>query len=305
MRNFLLVIFIALATGCATTKRNISISERDIGLDKASFFKKYSGGITLQRVATGIDTGIEVYTNVAIPGYERIFVIFENVNKFNKCPFSSSGECRYSYAKLNKKPIYTTDWAGTGRVAGFFSESDLNTDDSLISKALSLKIKEYDTEKALTIKNFMHDFNSSYEVAYGKWIVNGQNSDDANLTGEKTRETSLTWSTTQKEEARETLHAWAATYNNHTPKKSFNQPVNKVLAYKARQEKKVEQLNKNKPQQSLLDKLIGAAIDVYKFKKKSEVTEKNLRKIRRAARAGERAAIRKANLQKRLQKTLY
>ena len=304
MRNFLLVFFIALATGCVSTK-NIPISERDIGLDKASFFKKYSGGITLQRVATGIDTGIEVYTNVAIPGHERIFVIFESVNEFNKCPFSSSGECRYSYAKLNKKPFYTTDWAGTGRVAGFFGESDLNTEDSLISKALSLKIKEYDTEKALIIKKFMHDFNSSYEVAYEKWIVNGQNSDDKNLTGEKTRETSLTWNAAQKEETGETPYSWATTYNNHTPKKSPNQPINKTLANKAKQEKKAEQLNKNTSQQGLLAKLVDAAIDVYKFKKKSEVTEKNLRKIQRAARIGAKSAIRKANLKKQAQKTLY
>ena len=308
MRLFLLLAVIILTTSCAQTGQVLvsgkdmwlsdvsgkdmwlsDVSEKDMGLSKASFFQKYSGA-TLQRILVIEEAGIEVYTNVSIPVGNRIFILFEDVNEFNKCPFSSSGKCRYSYAKLNDKPIYTSDWAGTGNVSGFFSESDLNAGSSPVSKVLFDKLKVYDTKKLAVIRSIMLGYGLSYNAAYTKWIANGQSLDDSNLTGVKARSLSYTPGYSIDFEAPSkppVLNAYKSQKNNQK---------NQHTAQKSHQ---------SNPQESLASKLIGAAIDIYKLKEESKINKKNLREAQKAARIGAKSAIKKAKLMKQAQKPMY
>jgi hypothetical protein len=310
MRVFLLMVAITLTASCAQIKHtSISekdiwlsgVSEKDIGLSKSLFFKKYSSGVTLQRVLVEKKAGIEVYTNVSTTGGNRIFIIFEDVDEFNKCPFSSSGKCRYSYAELNEKPIYTTDWAGTGKMAGFFSESDLSTGSSLISRVLFDKIKVYDEKKIAMIRGNMRSYGLSYNAAYSKWIANGQSLDDINLTGVKTNEISHNSGYLID---LETLNKLSSQVANVTPK--YNPKDEHVTPkYNQKYEHVTQKSYESNPKESLAGKLISAVIDIYKLKEETKINNKNLREVQKAARIGTKSAIKKANLMKQAQKPMY
>ena len=299
MRVFLLMVAIILTASCTQRKHtSISekdiwlsgVSEKDIGLSKSLFFKKYSSGVTLQRVLVEKKAGIEVYTNVSTTGGNRIFIIFEDVDEFNKCPFSSSGKCRYSYAELNEKPIYTTDWAGTGKMADFFSESDLSAGSSLISRVLFDKIKVYDEKKIAMIRGNMRSHGLSYNAAYSKWIENGQSLDDINLTGIKTNEIA---------------HSSGYLIDLETLNKLSSQVANVTPKYNPKDEHMIQKSYESNPKESLAGKLISAVIDIYKFKEETKINNENHREVQKAARIGTKSAIKKANLMKQAQKPMY